>query len=495
MLNKRLYKRILLLGAPVVLLVVSIVSGFVGDVGTAVVYRALPAGQVSSLYDGLISLEETVLMSDVIAVVNLKAVDRGVGIWKFDEDIGYSKTLEFTFQVDEYLKGSGGDQIVGVVFEWSQVFNTAAGANLGKEPDPDRVEHWDNRKAVIFLRDDAKDPGLNWEADRYYLGLSDDWEGESYSIANIYYRPWLPAVSGDEKRFLLQPDLGESSPQTITLDSLKMMVSAFDIALAGQTDAYKDCALDHYRWQREVHYRKESLGGDYHYIRDDVAVGSGMPKGAKVFTHRLAPVAIANAIANDLSVDKRDDFVLAGRDEQYFTGAGPGEIFLARPLPQGEYRVNHAYLPNRLIICGGTVPETEMGRFELFVTVTAPQGTLHEAFFDPVEDGKAVAADDETGDLTPVSFTDANGASATIRRIAWEGEAGGVGTVTITLSPQSSIAGHTVDFIALDGSVPLSLAVADAQADATNGTLTWKVASQLWRSGDKLMLRVSATAS
>ena len=486
MLDKRLYKRILLLGAPVVLLVVSIVSGFVGDVGTAVVSRALPAGQFSSLYDGLISLEETVLMSDVIAVVNLKAVDRGVGVWKFDEDIGYAKTLEFTFQVDEYLKGSGDDQIVGVVFDWSQVFNTAAGANLGKDPDPDRKEHWDNRKAVIFLRDDGKDPGLNWEADRYYLGLSNDWEGESYSIANIYYRPWLPAVSGDEKRFLLQPDLGESSPQTITLDSLKMMVSAFDIALAGQTDAYKDCALYHYRWQREVRYKKESLGGVYHYIRDDVTVGSGMPKGAKVFTHRLAPVAIANEPPSG----KRGEFVLAGRDEQYFTGAMPGEIFLGRPLPQGEYRVNHAYLPNRLIICGGTVPETEMGRFELFVTVTAPQGTLHEAFFDPVQDGKAVVADSTVGVLEPTTFTDANGASATIQRIAWEAEAGGVGTVKLTLSPHDGLAGHTVEFIALDGQVALSLAVAEAQADAKNGTLTWKVESQPWQAGDKLMLRV-----
>ena len=232
---------------------------------------------------------------------------------------------------------------------------------------------------------------------------------------------------------------------------------------------------------------KESLGGTYYYKRSNAAVGSGMPKGAKVFTSFLAPVAIAN----DVSVDKRGEFVLAGRDEQYFTGAWPGEIFLGRPLPQGEYRVNHAYLPNRLIICGGTVPETEMGRFELFVTVTAPQGTLHEAFFDPVEDGKAVVADSTVGVLEPATFSDANGASATIQRIAWEGEAGGVGTVKLTLKPHNSIAGHTVEFIALDGSVRLSLPVAEAQVDATNGTLTWKVKSQPWQSGEKLMVRIN----
>ena len=47
-----------------------------------------------------------------------------------------------------------------------------------------------------------------------------------------------------------------------------------------------------------------------------------------------------------------------------------------------------------------------------------------------------------------------------------------------------------MDFIALDGSVSLSLSVADATMDAANDTLSWPVASQPWRSGDKLMVRI-----
>ena len=66
----------------------------------------------------------------------------------------------------------------------------------------------------------------------------------------------------------------------------------------------------------------------------------------------------------------------------------------------------------------------------------------------------------------------------------------------LKLSPHTGIAGHTVNFIALDGSVPLSLQVADATVDATTGTLSWTVTSQPWQSGDKLMLRVlTATPS
>ena len=129
-------------------------------------------------------------------------------------------------------------------------------------------------------------------------------------------------------------------------------------------------------------------------------------------------------------------------------------------------------------------------RYEWTVTVNAPEGTLHEAFFDPVTDGTAVAADSTNGVLSPATFTDANGASATIERIAWEPGTGGSGTVKVKLSPHDSMAGHTVNFIAMDGSVSLSLEVAGATVDATTGTLSWTVTSQPWQSGDKLMLRV-----
>ena len=119
------------------------------------------------------------------------------------------------------------------------------------------------------------------------------------------------------------------------------------------------------------------------------------------------------------------------------------------------------------------------------MTANAPDGVLHELFFDPVTIASAVAADTANGVLKPASFTDAIGATTTIERIAWE-----AGTVSIELSPHTGVAGHAVDFIALDGSVSLSLDVADATVDAANNTLSWPVASQPWRSGDKLMVRI-----
>ena len=122
--------------------------------------------------------------------------------------------------------------------------------------------------------------------------------------------------------------------------------------------------------------------------------------------------------------------------------------------------------------------------------MTAPSGTLHELFFDPVTVGTTVAADDTNGVLKPASFTDANGASATLSSISYE-----AGTVKVRVTPDGALAGQVVDFIELDGTVSLSLDVADAAVDLSTGsgqagTLSWSVSSQPWVDGDLLMVRI-----
>ena len=81
------------------------------------------------------------------------------------------------------------------------------------------------------------------------------------------------------------------------------------------------------------------------------------------------------------------------------------------------------------------------------VTVTAPAGTLHEAFFDPVTVGTAVKADGSNGVLTPTSFT--VGSTATeLTSLEWSSN-----QVVLTLGTHVSLSGYVLDFIALDGSV------------------------------------------
>ena len=138
------------------------------------------------------------------------------------------------------------------------------------------------------------------------------------------------------------------------------------------------------------------------------------------------------------------------------------------------------------------------------MTVTPPEGTLHEFFFDPVTDGTPVAANSTNGVLSPASFTGADGATSTISSLAWEpsstsseavaGSNGGQVKLEFTTvsDPDDVIGDHMLDFIELDGSVSLSLEVFDATvgAEPASNTLSWAVSSQPWENGDKLMIRI-----
>ena len=160
-------------------------------------------------------------------------------------------------------------------------------------------------------------------------------------------------------------------------------------------------------------------------------------------------------------------------------------VIAARPIPKGVYSFQFNIRSHFFSLCDGYTT-----RYGWTVTVTAPDGVLHEAFFDPVTIGSAVAADNTNGVLKPATFADANGATTTIERIAWEAGAGESGAVKVTISPHEAVAGQALDVITLDGSEALTLNVADATLDAASDTLSWPVASQPWQSGDKLMLRI-----
>ena len=76
----------------------------------------------------------------------------------------------------------------------------------------------------------------------------------------------------------------------------------------------------------------------------------------------------------------------------------------ARPLPGGEYSINRREVWSPFLLCDYVLDN------DWTITVTAPGGTLHEMFFDPVAVGTAVAADATNGVLKPRAFTGASGA-------------------------------------------------------------------------------------
>ena len=228
-------RRVLILGASLISSVVlvavvyaiAVASGFADDISRAKSVRnTLDLDRFFWLRE-LPSMEEMIMRSDFIAVVNLESVSRGVERFTFGCHDGYSMTLDYTFEVEQYLKGAGEDRVVATVMGAGGQYRTPVGALLSERPDKHRRTTWDDRKAIVFLKRDSDSLGpssLIWKPGRYLLAKTDKFD--RYSVASLRYKSWLPAVSAsaDEQTFLLESDLNKTSPRTITLDEIKTML-------------------------------------------------------------------------------------------------------------------------------------------------------------------------------------------------------------------------------------------------------------------------------
>ncbi len=456
-------------------------------------------------YLGPTSLEERIFASHVIAQVRLDSSTSTVeSATAFDGSTKYIAMLEFSFSVEEYLKGapptgsggSGGDDIVAVwesrpVYDTRQEAEDALPAIAGA-----RDAQWDDREAIVFLQNSQTYLTSTQQADRYYLTWQHEIDfDDKYSIASRHHKLWLPAEAevgaasqptGNQQRFLTDVPPAAGTPPTITLGELKTRIAAVVTKLdAGDgSEEYTECVRETYYLERKNRYLEETYP-------DRVNTGSNIsPPHTHQFNSGLAGGAVVYELpeGSDITPGIPFEAWLDGGDSDLFSVASPSQDYRVtsmRPLYEGTYKFHFNHRGPYYSRCDGYTT-----RYEWTITAIAPDGTLHEAFFDPITDGNAVAADSTSGVLKPAAFTGSNGATTTIQRIAWEPGSGATGTVKMRLSPHTGITGQVADFIALDGSVTLSLNVADATVDAATNTLRWPAPSQPWHTGDKLMLRI-----
>ena len=465
------------------------------------------AGARPVSYDGPSSLEERILASPVIARVRLDSTTSTIERGSTYLGMKRSVLLEFNFSVLEYLKGSGANDIVAVwasapLFDTRQEAQAALPALVAA-----RDAGWDDRDAIVFLQLSEETLASTQQADRFYLAWGGSWviPDDGYSIASIHNKLWLPAEaavgapsqpSGDQQRFLMDAPPATGTAPTITLGEMKNRIAAVTAKLDASdgSEEYMECVQLTYQYEREErHYRAmypsrsgSTSANDPPHIHE---FDSGLAAGGLLYEDTgyggipdkkwtewfdggdadLFSIEHGDAIPYDFFRDGVNDSIQYAR-----------RVVASRPLPEGAYRFHFNSRSHFFGLCDGYTT-----RYEWTVTVSAPVGSLHEFFFDPVADGAAVAADDSNGTLEPAAFTDANDASATVRRIAWES-----GSVKLEVSPHTGLADRVVDFIETDGSVSLSLDVADAAVDAANETLSWPVPSQPWHDGDTLMVRI-----
>ena len=494
------------MGLAALMIVTAVHTGFVADLGRAVEMRVEHVGQLNAPYSGgATSLKERIAKADVIARVRLNSVSRVAErhVHYGALPTGYVSAMELNFTALEYLKGSGGDSITAIVFDAGTVFETEVAARtLGANLPAGRDTKWDGREAIIFL--DEVDPGLpsTEREGRYYLGYvwtSNSLAGDAdyYSIASDRDQRWLPATATNGVYLLESPETGETegSAPTITLADLKTAIAEIDreVAMAGGSIEARFCVERKYEWERREKVRTEH---GPRYVRFDDSLASGLPadtlahdnhKNGKSAWKESGPKAQywlegRDAGLFDVRATRLESYTFPGYDESYLWHSG--DIFTTRPLPAGEYRFYYNYRHGQYVICDA-YPKSRRTSIEHFVAVFAPEGTLHELFFDPVTVGTTVGADSTNGVLKPAAFTDSNGASATVESISYE-----AGRVKVKVVPYSSLLRYVLDFIELDGTVSLSLYVSNSSVEVATDTLSWSVSSQTWEDGDKLMVRI-----
>ena len=472
-------------------------------------------------YRGLDPLEVSVLSSEVI--VRASYVSRQASVAHVTHPPPYSydnwaALLTFRFRVHEYLKGSGPNEVYGIVY--IDYFETEAGAQAAMAAMSDvHDSRWDDREAIVFLSTD-----LIADIDHHELSAGQYWFGamhevtqelgtaDAYTVASRHRKLWLPeaassglpssARSSGEKFYLLEApptsaggsstgdssfSSSRSSPSTPTigLRSLKSRISNVEAeANVGGTPEYHTCVEMSYIYEARVQYQI-SLRGQPPLVRFSTAIESGLPAGTPVHDEPGSGRSMDKISAARFEGPDKDLFRFANVDfstattphyEVRFTHRG----VTARPLPAGAYVV----YPN-LIWYGGVVcdrrPENARRYWMLSVTAASTHpNMIHEAFFDPVAIGAAVGADGTNGVLKPAAFT-VGGASATMQSLKWED-----GAVTMTLSPTASLADYAIDFIDVNGTTTLSLTPDNASTTA----LTWTVPDKPWADGDLLMLRM-----
>ena len=482
--------------------------------------------------DAAYSLDIRIFGADAIARVKMRSVAPAVEridpadvVFGYDEteksesekwyrDNGYSSIeyylgrMDFAFQVLEYLKGSGGNAIVGSVEIDSSIVivaeNKAAALNLVQSYYIDSLDkRWNDREAIVFL--EASD-----DAGRYELGLYGGSAVDGYSVASWLEKRWLPAASsgaagaagaGGEQQFLLDapPSSGasgaadESAAPKMGLSKFKTAIAAVNAEInAGDgSEEYETCLLRKYVWAQYV--RKAHEDGSL-YKRTDVQLDSGLSGGFPMYLDDGQKAQ---------STDEIPNYWLGGRDKDLF-GVAAGDakpnpdggilythvIFAQRPLPMGEYRFYHNKQWPAEALCGD-YHDMMRTADEWFVAVSAPAGTVHEAFFDPAANGEWRGVDTKRGSLSPASFA-LGGVEATIASLGW-GEWGSVDMLLLT--PPPSLANHNLEVIALDGTIT-RFAFDDAfiRGCGSSRKVSWTVASQPWESGDKLMIRIRQSA-
>ena len=413
------------------------------------------------------SIEERIFLSDAIVRATLVSAANDI----------------LTFTAVEYLKGGGSTQFTV----------SAATAN--------RNTRWDDQEAILFLSQPASSPAkIENAAFEFADTTSVDYRPQrpvtysgslnrGYTI-DAHNAVWLPSDSRsgargrseDAKEYITASySVSGASEPTISLGDLKDKIAW--VQGGDGIKGYSKCilySLSHIRNYRDweaYHGEPRPLVLQEQAFESGVAAGTEVGDLSKheitsydIYGRRWVTGEDADAVA--VVIEDDDSIARNGYFQKYV---------IARPLIAGTYEAigrsqNPYYMP-----CNYEPPFNRVG---IKLIVTAPEGTVWEAFFDP----NATGFDSDGGELSPATFT-ANEKTSTITALSYEN-----GKVMLETDPFNSLSGLHLHLIKLDGTIDVALPGNSATQDEASKRLTWDVPYAPWADGDRLMLRLTTVA-
>ena len=216
---------------------------------------------------------------------------------------------------------------------------------------------------------------------------------------------------------------------------------------------------------------------------------SGAPMGTAIIDHDRTYYPTETVVGYDKIFVRGPDanlFVTQFSDDDDSARTGyANKVLTVRPLTAETYTIHFDSYRYAHQICEFNPEDVYM---LTTVNVTAPPGTVHEAFFDPATTtagvGYLAGSATTTGVLEPAVFS-VHGRAITTTGLTWRD-----GRVILTLEPFATLRQGFI-IIEPNGSLGLVLSGAEATTDRAAGTMSWLVAERPWASGDELMLRIA----
>ena len=444
-------------------------------------------------------LEEQIIRSTTIVRSTLQSATAAV-VAEPDGG-GYRPVQELRFTTHEYLKGSGPATLLvavrgGATYASEADARTAAAAAVAG-----RVTTWDDRQGVLFLR--AAHPtyapvGAGATATTEAAGAlafmlsNPDQSPWAYSVDTLS-RAWLPARDAPAEGVTpvdFITDGAQTPPATLTLAGLRALTTALvtQLTTGASTPGFERCI------RGQIAHDRHRRAAPWTATQRSIPLVSGSAAGTGVDS-QLAADTVQHKLHYWLTGPDAALFQVVSMDGDTESRTGDARtLATARPLPAGEYRL-HQHLQLEVDFPCRHMPMDAYT--DITVQVTAPAGTMHEAFFDPAALGDGVVGRDAArGVLSPAAVPAATGGAtgasassgaATLRRLTWD-----AGQLRLDVTG-ATLAGQQLELIRLDGTVGLQLRGDAATRTATAGghELRWPVCTQPWQPGERLMLRIS----